>query len=556
VVVALFFRAATWLLARHPSWSLRAPAKAMASLLSLPACLFYTLLTGEAVATVRSAIMAAMVLGANIVNRPASLAAGVAAAAIILLVQSPLALLDLSFQLSFASVIGLALFARWLLPATEKATRGKWPRARRWLLRSVSASVAASLVTSPLVAHHFGEITPAAPLGNLVLVPIVELMVLPCGLVGSLLGIAHPWLGAVPLLVAGVASRLALILAEVFRRLAPVLLVSCPDWAETLLLAGTAAALLQAFAGSAGRRRLWLALAAGVAILAGGSLVSRQVDRVATTDLRVTFLDVGQGDSTLIEGPGGFVALVDGGGRYDNRFDTGARIVEPVLRARGITKLDLVVLSHPHPDHMNGLFRILRRFPVAAFWQSGDDGHNPAYYELVSLARERGIAMPVPGTVEANGVRLEAISPWQERGISPPVGLDANDASLVVRASYAGRQVLLTGDIGSAGESELFDHRRPGSVLRSEVVKMPHHGSKYASSARLIDVVSPELAVASAGQFNTFGLPNPAALRRYAARDVEVLRTDRDGAVTVVVDRAGNLSVTCARECSRSASAD
>jgi competence protein ComEC len=550
VVVALFFRGVKWLLARRPSWSLHVPARSAASLLSLPACFFYTLLTGEAVATVRSAIMAAMVLGAAIVNRPVSLPAAIAAAAVILLVQSPSALLDVSFQLSFASVIGLGLFARWLIPTVQRRHSSRWQRMRAWLLGSFSASFAASLITTPLVAHHFGEITPAAPLGNLVLVPVVELVVLPCGLVGSLLALVHSWLGALPLLVAGLGSRLALFLAEVFRRLAPVALVRYPDWCETLLLVGTTCCWLQAAAARAHRRRRWFVVGAVAGLLAAGSLVGREIGRRTERDLRVTFLDVGQGDSALVEGPGGFAALIDGGGRYDNSFDTGARIVEPVLRARGITRLDLVVLSHPHPDHMNGLFRILRRFPVGALWQNGDDGGNLAFHDLVRLAREQGVALPTPGVVERNGMTIEAVGPWFEGRIGAPPGLGANDASLVVRVRYAGRQILFTGDIGDEGEAWLLERRRKGITLHSDVVKVPHHGSRHASSDDLIDALAPSLAAVSAGRYNRFGLPSSAALDRYRRRGIEVRRTDRDGAITVGVNPAGDLRVACMRDCS------
>lgn len=550
VVVALFFQVAKWLFTRRPSLSLRVPAKVMASFVSLPACLFYTLLTGEAVATVRSAIMAATILGASIVNRPTSLPAGIAAAAILLLVDSPLVLLDVSFQLSFASVVGLGLFARWLCSGRDLDGASRWQRIRRWLGRSFSASLAASLVTTPLVAHHFGELTPAAPVGNLVLVPIVELLVLPCGLVGALLGIIHPWLGGIPLFVAGQSSRLALALADVFRQLAPVVLVRYPDWLETLLLVAAAGCLLQAFVARRSRhRRWWLATCGLVALAAAGSLFFREMARVRSGDLRVTFLDVGQGDSALVEGPGGFVALIDGGGRYDNSFDTGARIVEPVLRARGITSIDLLVLSHAHPDHMNGLFRILDRFPTRELWHNASDGRNPAYHDFVRLARERGVAMRTAGAIQIQGLTFEILGPTLDGTIDVTPGLDANDASLVVRAAFAGRQILFTGDIGDHGEAELLERSGRPAPIHSEVLKVPHHGSRYASSDRLIRAVSPTLAVVSAGRFNRFGLPNPVALRRYAERDVEVLRTDRDGAVTVSIAPSGSLTVACTKGC-------
>jgi len=547
VVVALVFQVLRRLLACLPVWFLPVPSKVLASALSLPACAFYTLLTGEAVATVRSAVMASMVLGAAVVNRPVSLSASIAAAAIVLLMQSPLSILDVSFQLSFASVIGLGLFARWLVSRAPSVAPGKSNRALGWLARSLSASFAASLVTAPLVAHHFGEVTPVAPLGNLLLVPLVELVVLPFGLAGSLLGLAHPWLGLLPLWLAGVASKAALGLAEIFRRFAPVLLVRLPDWIETLLLVAAAAFFLQALVGDSRRRRRWLVACAVTLALASATMSAQEIARRTCEDLRVTFLDVGQGDSALVEGPRGFVALVDAGGRYDNSFDTGARIVEPVLRARGITKLDLVVLSHPHPDHMNGLLRILKRFPVGALWTSGDDGNNPVYGNLMALARERGVPAPLPAEQIRNGLTITPLGPWMDGHIGVPPGLGVNDASLVVRLGYVGRCVLLVGDIGNEGESELLEGGSSNPRLACDVLKVPHHGSRYSSSGPFLDAVSPRLAVASAGRFNRFGLPNPYALERYAQRNIPLMRTDRDGAVGVVVRKSGDIVVNSLR---------
>jgi competence protein ComEC len=549
VVAALVFQFLHRLVARFPSWSLRIPPKALASALSLPAVGFYTLLTGEAVATVRSAIMASIVLGAAVINRPLSLAASIAAAAVVLLSRSPLALLDVSFQLSFASVIGLGLFARWLLPLNSPRVSSRSRRALGWLLRSLSASFAASLVTLPLVAHHFGEITPAAPVGNLALVPIVELVVLPCGLVGSLLALVQPWLGALPLLAAGWASRLALELAEIFRQFAPVILVRFPNWCETLLLVCAAACLLRAWMAESLHRMRWFLLGGAALVLALGSLFVRDAVRRTSSDLRLTFIDVGQGDSALIEGPAGFVALIDGGGHYDNSFDTGARIVEPVLRARGITKLDLVILSHPHPDHMNGLFRILRRFPVGALWTQGDAGDNPAYWDLINLARERGVPTPSPGSFASSGLVVEALGPRVGNSIAVPAGLGANDASLVVRFSYAGRRVLFTGDIGRDGEAELLGQNSAGMDLTCDILKMPHHGSRYSSSAEFLAAVLPRWAVASAGRYNRFNLPNPIAIERYVRRGIQVLRTDHAGAVTSTIEKLGAINLTCARGC-------
>ena len=263
----------------------------------------------------------------------------------------------------------------------------------------------------------------------------------------------------------------------------------------------------------------------------------------------MTFLDVGQGDAAVVEAPGGAVMLIDGGGTRDGQFDTGARIVEPFLRARGISRLDVVALSHPHPDHLNGLFRILQRFPVGAFWSSGDDGHNPEYRRLVALAAARGVPTPEVTPTALGGARVAPLGPFLDGRIAAPPGLTVNDASLVLRVAFAGRSVLFAGDLEADGEGELCGQRSLGQTVRSDVLKVPHHGSRTSSSDELLDAVEPELAVMSLGWRNQFHFPAPEVLARYAARGARTLRTDRDGAVTVTVAPGGALSVVCERGC-------
>jgi competence protein ComEC len=288
-----------------------------------------------------------------------------------------------------------------------------------------------------------------------------------------------------------------------------------------------------------------------------GSLFARDWARRHDPSLRVTFLDVGQGDAAVIEAPGGAVVLVDGGGSFDDSFDTGERIVEPFLRARGISRVDLVALSHPHPDHLNGLRRILRRFPVGALWTSGDDGHNPEYTHLVALAREHGVPTPVPAPSALGGARLEPEGPFiasaAGEAIGPPPGLSVNDASLVLRLSFAGRAVLFPGDLEADGEGELVGRRAVGQPVAADVLKVPHHGSRTSSSDELVDAVHPALAVISLGWRNRFHFPAPEVLQRYAARGARVLRTDRDGAVTVTLAPDGRVTAVHERPTSQEA---
>jgi competence protein ComEC len=547
-VAALFFLLVRGLAARVPGLPLYVDPRAIAAAASLPAIALFTLVTGEAVATERSALMLALGMGALLVGRAASPGPTIAGAALVLLIARPLQIFDVSLQLSVASVAGIALCARRLGPGGRPGD-SLWRRGLRWLWRFGAATLAATVATGPLCAHVFAEIAPLAPLGNLALVPLCEMVVVPVGLAGAAAGAIWAPLGRWPLALAALAARLALAIAAGFRAHAPVWVCRAPNALETFLLIAAGALALVAPSARGGSRRLVVAAALACAILAASSLVIRDLRRRFADTLTVTFLDVGQGDSAVIEGPGGSVMLIDGGGTRDGQFDTGARIVEPFLRARGISRLDVVALSHPHPDHLNGLFRILQRFPVGAFWSSGDDGRNPEYRRLIALAETRGVPRPDVTATPLGGAQVEPLGPFLDGRIAAPPGLTVNDGSLVLRVAFAGRSVLFAGDLEADGEGELCGQRSLGQTVRSDVLKVPHHGSRTSSSDELLDAVEPELAVISLGWRNQFHFPAPEVLARYAARGARTLRTDRDGAVTVTVAPGGALSVACERGC-------
>jgi competence protein ComEC len=463
------------------------------------------------------------------------------------LIARPLQIFDVSLQLSVASVAGIALGARRLAPRSIPG--GPLPgRAWRWLARFGAATIAATAATGPIGAHVFGEVPPLAPLGNLALVPLVEMGVVPVGLAGATAAAVWPPLGRWLLWLAAAAARLTLAIAARFRAHAPVWTCRAPNVLETALLIAAGTLALVALSAGAGRRRL-LALALAAAAVAASSLLVRDLRRRFTDTLTVTFLDVGQGDAAVVEAPGGATMLIDGGGTRDGLFDTGARIVEPFLRARGIARLDVVALSHPHPDHLNGLFRVLQRFPVGAFWSSGDDGHNPEYGRLLALARERGVPTPEVAARALGRAQVDPLGPFVDGRIAAPTGLTVNDASLVLRIAYAGRALLFPGDLEADGEGELCGRRTLGQTVRSDVLKVPHHGSRTSSSEELVEAVAPRLAVMSLGWRNQFHFPAPEVVARYAAHGARALRTDRDGAVTVTVGPTGDLTLRCERGC-------
>ncbi|MBC8132953.1 MAG: DNA internalization-related competence protein ComEC/Rec2 [Deltaproteobacteria bacterium] len=583
-VGVIFFvgtRRALMAVPRLPLW---VEPRATAAVVAIPAIVFYTLITGSAIATVRSALMMVFGLIGVFIGRRNTPVVAVAAAVLVLLAWSPLVLADISFQLSAVSVMALAVLVRRLGPAPDAAVAKAsasaagsasgadslggaarwWDWDAPWLARPFSwlggfaaATVAAGVTTAPIVAHYFGEVTPAAPLGNLVLVPLVELVVVPFGLLGAVVGAIAGKTCSLPLLtVAEAAAWLALRCAEYFRQHAPVWLTRSPKVFETAARCIGATCLLAAVRRRDAFRSWGLTLGAVLVVAAAGSLGGRDLARRLNRDLVVTFLDVGQGDAAVLQIPGGATVLIDGGGTYDGSFDPGARVIEPFLRARGITSLDVVALSHPHPDHLGGLHRVVARFAVDHLWTSGDDGRNPEYVRLVAAARGRGVSTPVPATWEKGGVTLQPLGPFVVEGhrgaierIGVPEGTTVNDASLVIRASYGKRGVLFTGDIEENGEGELAGRTSLGQAVASDVLKVPHHGSRTSSTPELLEAVRPQLAVISLGWRNRFHFPRPEVVERFRARDIRLLRTDLHGAVTLTVSPDGNLSATCERGC-------
>ena len=250
----------------------------------------------------------------------------------------------------------------------------------------------------------------------------------------------------------------------------------------------------------------------------------------ATPHLRTTFLDVGQGDATVVELPGGRVLVVDAGGFAGSDFDTGAAIVEPFLRSRKIQSVDALVMSHAHPDHAGGLGHLVRAFSPAELWWSGDGGEGAAWAETVRALRETG----TPVRRLRAGDRL--VDYPEVDVVHPPDGWPApslNDGSLVLRVRDGATILLLAGDAERRAETTMLEDGRP---LAATILKVPHHGSRTSSTWPFVRAIGADVAVASLGADNRFGHPAPDVAARYAAAGTRWLRTDRCGAVRVATD--------------------
>jgi competence protein ComEC len=253
----------------------------------------------------------------------------------------------------------------------------------------------------------------------------------------------------------------------------------------------------------------------------------------AGDELRLTSLSVGQGDSTLIEFPDGSTMLVDAGGAPEGGADPGERVVVPVLKARRLKRVDVMVLSHPHPDHFGGLLAVLRAVPVGELWDTGQGaahGAGPIYAALLREARARGIPVKTPadvcGAERAFGAaRVRMLAPCPRYLPSR----SANDNSIVLRVQLGRRRMLLTGDAEAAAEADLVRAHR--AELRADVLKAGHHGSRTSTGEAFVQAVGARFAVLSCGARNRFRHPSPEVVERLRRSGAVALRTDRQGSI-------------------------
>ncbi|HZH03073.1 MAG TPA: DNA internalization-related competence protein ComEC/Rec2 [Myxococcaceae bacterium] len=490
-------------------------ARRLAAPMGLPLLWGYVAFTGWQPPAIRSALMATVMLLAMAAWRSADALNGLALALTALVAVDPAGAGDLSLQLSFASVLGLILLAPALREAVDPTARGapsRWgPRARavrNAVYESLCASAAVTLAGLPLIAAAFGRVSLAGLVANVVCLPVCAALTYLAAGGAALFALAAPLAG--PVLWAGAwASEGLLRLAHTFSALpaASLEVAGLGTGGAALFTAG-----LLLFALGSGRWR-W-----GLALTPVG-LLGTAVAALPQPGLTVTFLAVGQGDAAVLSSRGAH-ALVDGGGTPGGS-DPGLRVIVPFLRERHIRRLNLAVLSHPHPDHALGLASALNRVPAERLWVAAGTTEGPLTRQV---AQASGLQ---PEEVQAGQPAL-SLGEATIRVLGPPtdpVLLESvNDRSVVLRVEHGEISFLLAGDVEEEGE-RAFD---PGLTT---VIKAPHHGSRTSSSRAWVARAHPRYVVFCVGRKNRFGFPHPEVAERYRQAGAQCFRTDWDGAV-------------------------
>lgn len=533
-VVALFFyRAILFVLKRSERLILAFNIKKAAMALSLMPVLAYGALAGFPVSTRRAVAMVAVFVITFMMNRGKDFLNTLALAALLILILTPYSLWDISFQLTFAAVFSIIYLVPRLEGFFEKkeeeaklnhlkenrflhGVKGVWTERIR---PAALVTIAAGLGTSPILAYHFHRVSLAGSAANLIVVPLTGVVV-PLLLISSSI---FPFWEGLAGVVLGASDAVFTLLAWVVRSFAALPYssswVATPTVLEISLIYG-----LIISAANIKKSNYYKILVPVflIVISADWGYWNYLNDN---GELKVTFISVGQGESELIEFPGGETMLIDGGGHYNSSFDTGEGIIAPFLWHKKIKKIDYIVLSHAQLDHMGGLKFIAENFNVKEFWWNGD-GRLGRLNDAVSKGNIK--VKVLDGTSEKislSGVTVQILHPFNG------LGFDQNNMCLVLKLTYGEKSFLFTGDIGADAEGELLKRDISATVL-----KAPHHGSRYSSSMEFLKKVSPSIVVVSAGYGNVFHFPHEESMARYGEAGARVYRTDLNGAVTIKTD--------------------
>jgi len=476
----------------------------------------YVPLAGAGPSIQRAGVMGAAAIVATLAGRPASRAYAVLLAAAVTLILDPRAAGDPGWQLSFAAVVAIGLVCARLRDALVAR------RAPRPVAEAGALTLAATLGTAPLLAFHFGQVSLVSLPANLLAVPAVA-PAMWLGMVAVAAGLVLPAAAVLPNLLA----RFPLAYVEWLAGAA----ASLPGASVPLrlgsvgLLLALYAALAAALVSRRARRPLAVA-AAGIVALA--ALSARPPPPPDPGVLRVSFLDVGQGDATLLQ-RGGLNVLVDTG-------PPGSPLLRR-LREAGVRRVDVLVVTHAQADHEGGAAAVLSRHPVGLLVDGGDGTTTPEHRAIVAVARRRRVPRVVPDTgqvLRAGPLTLRVLWPPREP-FARHAGEDPNLRALVLHVREGAFDLLLPAD----AESSVTDSLELPAI---EALKVAHHGSDDPGLPTLLARVRPRLAVIEVGEDNTYGHPTPGTLA--ALRTVPLVhRTDRDGTVRLTV-AAGRMSVT------------
>jgi len=483
--------------------------------------LIYASITGYRPSVLRATIMFIMLIGGKLINRDRNLNISLFFAAFLILLLNPLTLYDAGFLLSFI----VTFFIINLSPILQEL----YSKIIVWIKTPLAISTAAWIGIFPLSAYYFNKVSIISIVSNIFIIPLTGIAVI--------LGFVTFFIGLLSIPLAGVIANInylvlyLITLAAKSFSLLPFAFayVAQPSIVMIVLYYLTVFFIIEIFykknlSPETKKRAVFITLS--VILL----IIIVQVFYLPD-NLKVNFINVGEGDCILIEAPNKINILIDGGGTPQSNFDVGGKTVIPYLRRKGIDTINLLVLTHPHLDHLEGLLPVIKEFKVDMVLDSGLISDLQEYKEFISTIQEKGIpyhlAKAGDNFIFSNNLEIFLLNPLYNADFYNDS--DFNNASIVIKLFYKNTDFLFTGDIEEATEKKLLIWQ---NILQSDVLKVSHHGSATSTNSEFLDKVNPMIAAITVGK-NNFGHPSQKVIERLEDKNIKIYRTDEDGTIIV-----------------------
>lgn len=486
--------------------------------------IMYASITGFRPSVVRATIMFSLLVVGKLINRNRNLYIFLFLAALLILLINPLILYDAGFLLSFM----VTFFIIYLAPIFQEL----FSKTVTWIKNPLSVSIAAWLGIFPLSAYFFNKVSLISVISNLFIVPLAGIAVI--------LGFIIFFIGLISIPLATLIAKInyfVLILITFLAKLFSSLPFSFVYVAQPLIFFIFLYYIMLFFVIEIFYGKIFppkLKIKATILILSAILVVIIVQIFYPLDHLKVNFINVGEGDCILIEAPKKYNILIDGGGTPLSTFDVGGKVVIPYLRRNGINKINLLILTHPHLDHLEGLLPVLREFKVDMVLDNGLICDISEYIEFISIIKENNIpyhqAKAGDNFVFSKNLEMLLLNPIYTSNLYNES--DFNNASIVIKLFYKNSKFLFTGDIEETAEKRMLIWQ---NILKSDVLKVAHHGSSSSSSLEFINKVDPIIAVITVGK-NHFGHPSPKIIERLENNNIKVYRTDENGTIIIRTD--------------------
>ena len=510
----------------------------------------FIFLTGASPSVIRACIMAIYIIIGHMMHRKTKLISSVSLSLLIILILNPYKLFDIGLQLSYGGTIGIILFSGVLAKKAKlnNLLEGFVNKLKYRVKQLIVVCVSANLIIFPIIAAHYSTMSLTFVISNICAGPILGVIII-LGFITIFVSFISIDIAKPFALILNIFIQILMYITKICSSLPfSKIYIKTPSLSQIIIYYMILIFIYYICKIRKKKRRLIhrkllrtvqnkkvQKLFIIVIILI---FTSMQILKCLPSDLTIYFIDVGQGDSTLIVTPNHKTILIDGGGtEFESDFDIGKQTLLPEILGQRITKIDYLLISHFDSDHATGVAQILGKIDVSSIILTRQLEENDIYRHILSIAKEKKIKLiyvKEGDVLKIGGIKISIIHPENKLMINNPM----NNNSIVCKVEYNSFSMLLTGDIEMEAEELIL---RKNINLKADVLKVAHHGSKTSTTGEFLKAINPKVALIGVGKNNNFGHPSNEVIQRLKENGTRIYRTDENGEISITVNKKGRI---------------